>query len=208
MKIKKLLLCFLLALATLKTVAGDEAKLTILGVPDMPGVAHHILGPIGEANIEVVTGLEEGDRVVQRPPREGRGAIQDRILLAIYYMNVVRDSAEALLAIINDILDFSKIEAGKLTLEDLAGGTFSITNGGTFGSMLSTPLLNPPQSAILGMHNISERAVVENGEIVIRPIMYVALSYDHRLIDGRDAVQFLVSIKQNLEDPSRLLIGL
>ena len=101
-----------------------------------------------------------------------------------------------------------KARDGKLTLEDLAGGTFSITNGGTFGSMLSTPLLNPPQSAILGMHNISERAVVENGEIVIRPIMYVALSYDHRLIDGRDAVQFLVSIKQNLEDPSRLLIGL
>ena len=101
-----------------------------------------------------------------------------------------------------------KARDGKLTLEDLAGGTFSITNGGTFGSMLSTPLLNPPQSAILGMHNISQRAVVENGEIVIRPIMYVALSYDHRLIDGRDAVQFLVSIKQNLEDPSRLLIGL
>jgi len=101
-----------------------------------------------------------------------------------------------------------KARDGKLTLEDLSGGTFSITNGGTFGSMLSTPLLNPPQSAILGMHNITQRAVVENGEIVIRPIMYVALSYDHRLIDGRDAVQFLVSIKQNLEDPSRFLIGL
>jgi len=97
---------------------------------------------------------------------------------------------------------------GKLSLEDLTGGTFSITNGGVFGSMLSTPILNPPQSAILGMHNITQRAVVENGEIVIRPMMYVALSYDHRLIDGRDAVQFLVSIKQDLEDPSRLLIGL
>lgn len=97
---------------------------------------------------------------------------------------------------------------GKLSLEDLSGGTFSITNGGVFGSMLSTPILNPPQSAILGMHNITQRAVVENGEIVIRPMMYVALSYDHRLIDGRDAVQFLVSIKQDLEDPSRLLIGL
>jgi len=102
----------------------------------------------------------------------------------------------------------NKARDGKLTLQDLTGGTFSITNGGTFGSMLSTPLLNPPQSAILGMHNISQRAVVENGEVVVRPVMYVALSYDHRLIDGRDAVQFLVSIKKNLEDPSRLLIGL
>jgi len=101
-----------------------------------------------------------------------------------------------------------KARDGKLTLDDLTGGTFSITNGGVFGSMLSTPLLNPPQSAILGMHNISPRAMVENGEIVIRPMMYLALSYDHRLIDGRDAVQFLVSIKQDLEDPSRLLIGL
>jgi len=101
-----------------------------------------------------------------------------------------------------------KARDGKLTLDDLTGGTFSITNGGVFGSMLSTPLLNPPQSAILGMHNISQRAVVESGEIVIRPMMYLALSYDHRLIDGRDAVQFLVSIKQDLEDPSRLLIGL
>ncbi len=107
------------------------------------------------------------------------------------------------------ILDLAqKARDGKLTLDDLNGGTFSITNGGVFGSMLSTPLLNPPQSAILGMHNISQRAVVENGEIVIRPMMYLALSYDHRLIDGRDAVQFLVSIKQDLEDPSRLLIGL
>ncbi len=101
-----------------------------------------------------------------------------------------------------------KARDGTLNLDDLTGGTFSITNGGVFGSMLSTPLLNPPQSAILGMHNISQRAMVENGEIVIRPMMYLALSYDHRLIDGRDAVQFLVSIKQDLEDPSRLLIGL
>jgi 2-oxoglutarate dehydrogenase E2 component (dihydrolipoamide succinyltransferase) len=107
------------------------------------------------------------------------------------------------------ILDMAqKARDGKLTLDDLTGGTFSISNGGVFGSMLSTPLLNPPQSAILGMHTITERAVVENGEIVIRPMMYLALSYDHRLLDGRDAVQFLVSVKQDLEDPSRLLIGL
>jgi 2-oxoglutarate dehydrogenase E2 component (dihydrolipoamide succinyltransferase) len=97
---------------------------------------------------------------------------------------------------------------GRLTVEELSGGTFSITNGGIFGSMLSTPILNPPQSAILGMHNIVDRPVAENGAVVIRPVMYLALSYDHRLIDGREAVQFLVAIKQALEDPSRLLLGL
>ena len=101
-----------------------------------------------------------------------------------------------------------KAKDGKLTLEDLTGGTFSISNGGVFGSMLSTPILNPPQSAILGMHNITERPVVENGEIVIRPMMYVALSYDHRIIDGHEAVLFLVAVKQALEDPSRLLLEL
>jgi 2-oxoglutarate dehydrogenase E2 component (dihydrolipoamide succinyltransferase) len=97
-------------------------------------------------------------------------------------------------------------KAGTLSYEDLTGGTFSITNGGVFGSMLSTPILNPPQSAILGMHSIKQRPVVVNGEIVIRPMMYLALSYDHRIIDGRDAVQFLVSIKDHLEDPARLLL--
>jgi len=97
---------------------------------------------------------------------------------------------------------------GSITLEDLQGGTFSITNGGTFGSLLSTPLLNPPQSAILGMHTIKERAVVEEGEVVVRPMMYIALSYDHRIIDGKDAVLFLVAIKDALEDPARLLLNL
>ena len=100
----------------------------------------------------------------------------------------------------------SKARDGSLSYEDLTGGTFSITNGGVFGSMLSTPILNPPQSAILGMHSIQQRPMVEKGEIVIRPMMYLALSYDHRIIDGRDAVQFLVTIKQLLEDPSRLLL--
>ena len=94
----------------------------------------------------------------------------------------------------------------KLTIEQMQGGTFTITNGGIFGSMLSTPIINAPQSAILGMHNIVERPVVVNGEIVIRPIMYVALSYDHRIIDGRDSVSFLVRVKQLLEDPTRLLL--
>ncbi|MFV2031283.1 MAG: 2-oxoglutarate dehydrogenase complex dihydrolipoyllysine-residue succinyltransferase [Gammaproteobacteria bacterium] len=97
---------------------------------------------------------------------------------------------------------------GKLGIDDLTGGTFSITNGGVFGSMLSTPILNPPQSAILGMHTIQQRPVVIDGKIVIRPMMYLALTYDHRIIDGKDAVQFLLTIKNILEDPSRLLLGI
>ncbi|MDJ0780293.1 MAG: 2-oxoglutarate dehydrogenase complex dihydrolipoyllysine-residue succinyltransferase [Gammaproteobacteria bacterium] len=101
-----------------------------------------------------------------------------------------------------------KARDGKLTMDDLTGGTFTITNGGVFGSLLSTPIINPPQSAILGMHTIQQRPVAEDGEVVVRPMMYIALSYDHRIIDGRDAVQFLVSIKQQLEDPARLLLQL
>ncbi len=115
-------------------------------------------------------------------------------------------------------MSFAQIEAeivrlatlakeNKLTIDQMQGGTFTITNGGTFGSMLSTPIINAPQAAILGMHNIVERAVVVNGEIVVRPIMYVALSYDHRTIDGKDSVSFLVRVKQLLEDPTRLLLG-
>jgi 2-oxoglutarate dehydrogenase E2 component (dihydrolipoamide succinyltransferase) len=105
------------------------------------------------------------------------------------------------------IVDFAgRARAGKLSLDELTGGTFSITNGGVFGSMLSTPILNPPQSAILGMHNIQQRPVVEKGEIVIRPMMYLAVSYDHRIIDGKEAISFLVAIKEMLEDPSRLLL--
>jgi 2-oxoglutarate dehydrogenase E2 component (dihydrolipoamide succinyltransferase) len=96
---------------------------------------------------------------------------------------------------------------GKLSIEEMTGGTFSITNGGVFGSMLSTPIINPPQSAILGMHNIVERAVVVGGQVVVRPIMYVALSYDHRIVDGRESVSFLVRVKQMLEDPGRLILG-
>ncbi len=117
-----------------------------------------------------------------------------------------------------DRLDFATIEKsinefakrareGKLTIEELSGGTFTITNGGIFGSMLSTPILNPPQSAILGMHAVKERPVVENGEIVVRPMIYLALSYDHRIIDGKDAVQCLYTIKELIEDPTRLLLS-
>jgi 2-oxoglutarate dehydrogenase E2 component (dihydrolipoamide succinyltransferase) len=107
------------------------------------------------------------------------------------------------------ILNYAKkARDGKLGLDDLQGGTFTITNGGTFGSLLSTPIVNPPQSAILGMHTIKERAIVENGQVIAAPMMYIALSYDHRIIDGRDAVLFLVDIKNQLENPQRMLLGL
>lgn len=111
-------------------------------------------------------------------------------------------------AIENGIAEFGKkARDGRLGLDDLTGGTFTITNGGIFGSMMSTPILNPPQSAILGMHAINKRVMVENGEMVIRPMMYLALSYDHRIIDGKEAVSFLVAIKNFLEDPARLLLN-
>jgi 2-oxoglutarate dehydrogenase E2 component (dihydrolipoamide succinyltransferase) len=102
----------------------------------------------------------------------------------------------------------SRARSGSITIEELTGGTFTITNGGTFGSLLSTPIVNSPQSAILGMHKIQDRPVVIDGQIVVRPMMYVALTYDHRIIDGREAVQFLVTVKQCLEDPARLVLGL
>jgi 2-oxoglutarate dehydrogenase E2 component (dihydrolipoamide succinyltransferase) len=97
---------------------------------------------------------------------------------------------------------------GTIKLEELTGGTFSITNGGVFGSLLSTPIVNSPQSAILGLHKIQERPVVVEGQVVARPMMYVALTYDHRIIDGRDAVLFLVAIKESLEDPARMVVGI
>ena len=100
-----------------------------------------------------------------------------------------------------------KSRNGKITIEDLQGGTFTITNGGIYGSMLSTPILNPPQSGVLGMHNIIERAVVKNGTIVARPMMYLALSYDHRIVDGKEAVSFLKNVKDFLEDPKRLFLN-
>jgi len=107
------------------------------------------------------------------------------------------------------IRDFAAAgNSGKLTMDDLSGGTFTITNGGTFGSLMSTPILNMPQSAILGMHTIKERPVVVDGDIVVRPMMYLALTYDHRIIDGKDAVQFLVAVKDMLEDPARMLLNL
>ena len=109
----------------------------------------------------------------------------------------------------NNIKEISdKARIGKLTIEDLQGGTFTISNGGVYGSMLSTPILNLPQSGVLGMHNIIDRPIVIDGQIKIRPVMYLALSYDHRIIDGKDSVSFLKMIKENLEDPRRLFLDL
>lgn len=123
---------------------------------------------------------------------------------------ILRDTDQMSLAGIEKAIGgfAQKAKAGKLTLEDMSGGTFSITNGGTFGSMMSTPIINAPQSAILGMHNIIERPIAQNGQVVIAPMMYIALSYDHRIIDGKEAVQFLVTIKNLLEDPARMLLEL
>jgi 2-oxoglutarate dehydrogenase E2 component (dihydrolipoamide succinyltransferase) len=108
-----------------------------------------------------------------------------------------------------EILDYAKkAKDGKITLEDLTGGVFTISNGGTYGSLLSTPIINPPQSGILGMHTIQQRPVALNGQVVIRPMMYLAMSYDHRLVDGKEAVTFLIRIKDCLESPTRLLLDM
>jgi 2-oxoglutarate dehydrogenase E2 component (dihydrolipoamide succinyltransferase) len=123
---------------------------------------------------------------------------------------VLRDAEQLNFAEIEkSVANFAaRARAGSITIEELTGGTFTITNGGVFGSLLSTPIVNSPQSAILGMHKIQDRAVVIDSQVVIRPMMYVALTYDHRLIDGREAVQFLVTVKQCLEDPARMVLGL
>jgi 2-oxoglutarate dehydrogenase E2 component (dihydrolipoamide succinyltransferase) len=114
----------------------------------------------------------------------------------------------SLAAIESRIMELAgKARAARISMEDMTGGTFTITNGGVFGSLLSTPVLNPPQAAILGMHNIVERPVAVDGQVLIRPMMYIALSYDHRLIDGRDSVSFLVRIKELIENPLNLLFG-
>ena len=123
---------------------------------------------------------------------------------------VVREADALSLAQIEDQINSygEKARSGKLSLEDMSGGTFTISNGGVFGSLMSTPILNSPQTGVLGMHKIQDRPVVEEGAVVIRPMMYLALSYDHRLIDGREAVQFLVAIKGMIEDPARILLEL
>src|SRR5690554_510297 len=150
--------------------------------------------------------LEDKDIVYHRQQNIGIAVATERGLV----VPVLRNTAAMGLADIDGaIRDYAeKANSGKLGMEDLQGGTFTITNGGTFGSLMSTPILNMPQSAILGMHTIKERPVVVEGEIVVRPMMYLALTYDHRIIDGKDAVLFLVAIKDMLEDPARILLNL
>lgn len=155
----------------------------------------------------VVNASMDGDEIVYHNYQDiGIAVSTERGLM----VPIIRNAESMELAGIElAIADFAqKARDGSIALEDLQGGTFSITNGGVFGSLVSTPLLNPPQSAILGMHTIKERPVVVDGEIVARPMMYLAISYDHRIIDGKDAVQFLVAVKETLEDPARLLLGL
>ncbi len=155
----------------------------------------------------VVNASVDGDEVIYHGYQDiGIAVSTDRGLI----VPVLKNAHQMGLADIEaGIADYaSQARKGTIALEDLQGGTFTITNGGVFGSLLSTPLLNMPQSAILGMHTIKERPIAVNGEVVIRPMMYIALSYDHRIIDGKDAVQFLVAIKESLEDPARLLLDL
>lgn len=155
----------------------------------------------------VVNASIDGDEIVYHNYQDiGIAVSTERGLM----VPIIRNAENLGLAEIEQAIEDYALAArdGSIKLEDLQGGTFSITNGGIFGSLLSTPLLNPPQSAILGMHNIKERPVVVNGEIVVRPMMYLALSYDHRIIDGKDAVQFLVAVKDALEDPARLLLNI
>ena len=155
----------------------------------------------------VVNASIEGDEIVYHNFQDiGIAVSTERGLMVPIIRNVENlGLAEIEMA----IGDFAvKAREGTISLEELQGGTFSITNGGVFGSLMSTPLLNPPQSAILGMHTIKERPIVVDGEIAVRPMMYLAMSYDHRIIDGKDSVQFLVSVKNALEDPARLLLGL
>ncbi|MFC7499239.1 2-oxoglutarate dehydrogenase complex dihydrolipoyllysine-residue succinyltransferase [Enterovirga sp. GCM10030262] len=149
----------------------------------------------------------EGDEIVYRDYLDVSVAVSAPNGLVV---PVIRDAqALSFAEIEKTIADFGKrAKDGTLTMEDMKGGTFTISNGGVFGSLLSTPIINPPQSAVLGMHRIEERPVVKDGQIVARPMMYLALSYDHRLVDGREAVTFLVRMKEALEDPTRLLIDL
>ncbi len=150
--------------------------------------------------------VEGEDIVYHRQQNIGIAVATERGLVVPVLKNT---NAMGLADIDGAIRDFAVAgNAGKLTMDDLTGGTFTITNGGTFGSLMSTPILNMPQSAILGMHTIKERPVVVDSEIVVRPMMYLALTYDHRIIDGKDAVQFLVALKDMLEDPARMLLNL
>ncbi len=147
----------------------------------------------------------DGDEIVYHEYFDiGVAVSTDRGLLVPVLRNA---ESQSFAQIEKNVTDFAqRARKGEITMDDLTGGTFTLTNGGIFGSLMSTPILNPPQSGILGMHKIQERAVVVDGEIVVRPMMYLALSYDHRIVDGREAVQFLVAIKEQLEEPARLIL--
>ena len=153
-----------------------------------------------------VNGWIEGDEIVYHDYYDIGVAVSSNRGLVV---PVIKDADKMSAAELEmAVADYGKrARDGKLTVDEMTGGTFTVSNGGVFGSLMSTPILNPPQSAILGMHKIQERPVVVNGEIVIRPMMYVALSYDHRIIDGRESVGFLVKIKECVEDPTRILVG-
>jgi len=162
----------------------------------------HALREVPSINTQI-----EGDTLVQNHFYDIGVAVSTEKGLMV---PVIRDCDNLTMAgierAISDVA--TKAREGRIALADLEGGSFTITNGGTFGSLLSTPIINPPQSAILGMHAINDRPVAVAGQVVIRPMMYLALTYDHRLVDGREAVTFLVKVKQEVEDPSRLLLGL
>jgi 2-oxoglutarate dehydrogenase E2 component (dihydrolipoamide succinyltransferase) len=158
-------------------------------------------------DVPSVNGRIDGDEIVYHDYLDVSVAVSAPKGLVV---QVVRDAqAMSFAEIEKTIADFGKrAKDGSLTMEEMQGGTFTISNGGVFGSLLSTPIINPPQSAVLGMHRIEERPVVRDGQVVVRPMMYLALSYDHRLVDGREAVTFLVRVKEAIEDPTRLLIDL
>ncbi len=157
--------------------------------------------------VPAINSLIEGDTLVQNHYYDiGVAVSTEKGLMVPVLRNCDTLAMPAIERAITDAA--GRAREGKITLADLEGGVFTITNGGTFGSLLSTPIINPPQSAILGMHAINDRPVAVAGQVVIRPMMYIALTYDHRLVDGREAVTFLVKVKQEIEDPARLLLGL
>ncbi|MCP1472048.1 2-oxoglutarate dehydrogenase E2 component (dihydrolipoamide succinyltransferase) [Sphingobium sp. OAS761] len=170
---------------------GFFTKAVCMALKDIPGVNAQI----------------EGDEIVYNDFADISVAVSAPSGLVV---PVIRNAESMSVAQIEKTIgDFGKkAKDGKLTMEDMKGGTFTISNGGVFGSLMSTPIINPPQSAVLGLHRIEDRPVVRNGQVVVRPMMYLALSYDHRLIDGREAVTFLVAVKNAIEDPTRLLIDL
>ena len=170
---------------------GFFTKAVCMALKDIPGVNAQI----------------EGDEIVYNDFCDISVAVSAPTGLVV---PVIRNAESMSVATIEKTIgDFGrKAKEGKLTMEDMKGGTFTISNGGVFGSLMSTPIINPPQSAVLGLHRIEDRPVVRDGQVVVRPMMYLALSYDHRLIDGREAVTFLVAVKNAIEDPTRLLIDL